>query len=183
MSIQDSWPKDVLRPREIESQEQLIRMFLKDSDRPSRPILMNTLVIKKETLAFLWLSENDKQRYLFPISKPSCREFEYSNLSEWDIIFIGSAEQLMATELTRQFENFSIGSDNGLFCLLAINHYMRGFDDEDISSMIFPCCVVSRIEKGRLIEPKIFCNERWQPTTRDEPLIIDEVFAGCLDHH
>lgn len=167
-------------PRDIIDQEQRMRVVLGDSTI-LEPILVNTIVNEKETLAVLWLSDTDDQKYFFPISKPNCKEFEYSNPSEWNVIFLGSFEQLIATELTRLFENISAGPNNGIFCLLTVNHCMIGFDGKDMSCSVFPSCVVSRAEQGKLITPKMFCEKFWQPA-KDRPLIIDEVFAGCLDH-
>ena len=166
---QDTLSKEIFHPRDIIDQEQRMRVVLGDSTI-LEPILANTIVNKEEILAVLWLSDIDDHKYFFPISKPSCKEFEYSTLSEWAVIFLGLFEQLATTTLTRHFGNLSAGPDNGIFCLLAVNHCIRGLNGEDMSRMIFPCCVTSRVKEEKLITPKMFCNERWRPVRN--PLIL-----------
>jgi len=178
---QDALSKEIFHPRDIKSQEQRIRIVLGGSAKPSEPVLVNTLVNEKATLAVLWHSSIDDQIFLFPTSKPACEEFEYSTLREWDVIFIGSIKQLNDSFLAFKLKSLPVVfHEDIIFCILAINHYVTSFKQEDMTRMLFPCCLATIAESGKLIKPKNFCNTHWQPARNQQDDLDDLLLAKAL---
>jgi len=163
---------DPLNPRDIKTQEErfaLMAEYQTAATNLSEPFLTVVKVNETRTHALLWHAAEGDQKLLFPITEPACEEFEYSHPSEWQVIFLGMTWQLLESEFRQYFKALPTDPPESLICLMALREKMTGFGGRDMSRLVFPCSVVTRVEQGNLIIPHTYCHDGWRPPVDPPP--------------
>jgi hypothetical protein len=182
---QEDWKKRILYPfsiRDIKHQEKVAHVILNLSAQPAQPYVSWVLVDERPALSLFWWSADGNQRHFYPISSPRCKELKYIDLEGWDVLFLGHVAELKATKLAAQLANWQTFPTDKLFCLLTVNRPLRGVGNRDLTGLIFPCQVVTRVISGAPLMPKSFCHENWQPAEGEMPP-PDPRFQSVLDRH
>ena len=159
-----------LRPRDIALQDSRATIFFNGKVQPKKPHLTTVLVNNIKTTAIFWWSDIDNNPRYYPISTPACPEFEHIHLLEFDIIFLGTTQQLSQTELHNKFVDLPAKSPEEFISILAVNHKLFGFGGRNMNALAFPCSVAIRInDDGKALTPKTFCLEKWRPAVDTQP--------------
>jgi len=124
--------------------------------RVAVPEATEVLINERDTTAIKWWAEDEKQQFFFPITNPACPEWKYSSPTEWQVMFIGTIQELKNSSFSSRLSFSQECRTDKLVALLTVNHDLIGFDRKRMAGLLFPCEIVIRVDgkSKQLIFPK-----------------------------